>query len=154
MHLGANPDSVVPTGLDLGATLIPGLKPGAIFFRPCGTQFARGATTCPRSDRMGSHGGLPLQGETDARQHDHLCAFVSWYEIRCNGYRLTQRHQGGSFWDRCGLLRRAGPNGSTPDQNGDMVQAPSPARLRVPVRTRVPRICRGIQDLTVLGDSC
>ena len=51
MHLGANPDSVVPTGLDLGATLIPGLKPGVILFRPFGTEFARGATTCPRSDR-------------------------------------------------------------------------------------------------------
>ena len=59
MHLGANPDSVVPTGLDLGATLIPGLKPGAIIFRPCGTEFARGATACPRSDRMGS----PVDGE-------------------------------------------------------------------------------------------
>ncbi len=59
---GHDADSVVPTGLDLGATLIPGLKPGAIFFRPCGTEFAPGATTCPRSDRMGSHGGLPLRG--------------------------------------------------------------------------------------------
>jgi len=32
MHLRPDADSVVPTGLDLGATLIPGLKPGAIFF--------------------------------------------------------------------------------------------------------------------------
>ena len=62
MHLRPNADSVVPTGLDVGATLIPGLKPGAIFFRPFGTAFVRGATTCPRSDRMGSHEGLPLQG--------------------------------------------------------------------------------------------
>ena len=48
---GHDADSVVPTGLDLGATLIPGLKPGAIFFRPFGTQFARDATTCSRSNR-------------------------------------------------------------------------------------------------------
>ena len=105
MHLGPNPDSVVPAGLDLGATCIPGLKPGAILFRPFGTQCAparqrvpvrtgkrsategseipefehagaerghvpsavRGATTCPRSDRMGGHGGLPLQGEADGQ---------------------------------------------------------------------------------------
>ena len=40
MHLGPNPDSVVPTGLDLGATCIPGLKPGAILFRPFGTECA------------------------------------------------------------------------------------------------------------------
>ena len=35
------------------------MKAGAIFFRPCGTEFARGATACPRSDRMGS----PVDGE-------------------------------------------------------------------------------------------
>ncbi|HPV81653.1 MAG TPA: hypothetical protein PK866_00950, partial [Nitrospira sp.] len=34
---------------DVCATRIRGLKAGAILFRPCGTQFARGATTCPRS---------------------------------------------------------------------------------------------------------
>ena len=59
MHLGPDADSVVPTGLDLGATSIPGLKPGAIFFRPCGTRFAHGATTCPRSDDRRGAGPTP-----------------------------------------------------------------------------------------------
>ena len=77
MHLGPDADSVVPTGLDLGATSIPGLKPGALFFPACGTRLARDATTCPRSNRMGSHGGLPLQGEADgqSRMRRH-CARV------------------------------------------------------------------------------
>jgi len=44
---------------DVCVTRIRGLKAGAIFFRPCGTEFARGATACPRSDRMGS----PVDGE-------------------------------------------------------------------------------------------
>ena len=59
MHLGPDADSVVPTGLDLGATSIPGLKPGAIFFRPFGTEFARGVTTCPRSDDRRGAGPTP-----------------------------------------------------------------------------------------------
>jgi len=52
----------------------------------------RGATTCPRSNRMGSHGGLPLQ-----------------YKGK---------------------------------ENGDMSQAPSAARLRVPVRVHVAAFSR------------
>ena len=86
MHLRNGTDSVVPTGLDLGATSIPGLKPGAILFRPCGTQFARGVTGCTRSAQNGdmfqapprrdyvspfqpegSHGGLPLHEGSDGQ---------------------------------------------------------------------------------------
>jgi|GEM_PF-1641153 len=48
----------------------PGFGPeisGAPRVSPFGTEFVPGATTCPRSNRMGSHGGLPLQGEADGQ---------------------------------------------------------------------------------------
>ena len=44
---------------DVCVTRIRGLKAGAILFRPFGTQFARGATTCPRSNRRAATGGCP-----------------------------------------------------------------------------------------------
>jgi len=45
--------SAVPTGVNPGATLVPGLKPGAILFRPYGTQSGRDAN--PRANPPATH---------------------------------------------------------------------------------------------------
>ena len=87
MHLGANADSVVPTGLDLGAALFPGLKPGAILFHPFGTECAPARQRVPVRTGWAATGGGPYKGkrnlalqetacEADAWQHDSLGVLV------------------------------------------------------------------------------
>ena len=67
MHLRYDADSVVPTGLDGGRDVIPRVKTRGYFLPSLRDWICKRRDYVSPFEPAGSHGGLPLQGEADAR---------------------------------------------------------------------------------------